>query len=66
MPTRRDEAGFCAAARMARPSGVSLKKANSSATMSSATTMVPTSCADISGLAYQASAGNGLGNGLMV
>ena len=34
--------------------------------MDSATKMVPTSWADIRALPYQASAGNGLGNSLMV
>ncbi len=66
MPTSRDEAAFCAAARIARPSGVKRKKENSAATTISVMTMAPTSCADIIELPYQASCGNGLGNCLMV
>ncbi|MNH32383.1 hypothetical protein D3C79_928210 [compost metagenome] len=66
MPTSRDEAAFCAAARIARPRGVKRKNENSATTTSSVTTMAPTSCADIMALPYQASWGKGLGNCLMV
>ncbi|MCY1525930.1 hypothetical protein D9M68_609310 [compost metagenome] len=66
MPTSRDEAAFCAAARIARPSGVKRKKANSSSTTSSVTPMAPISCADIMALPNHAFDGNGLGNCLMV
>ena len=47
MPTRRLDTGFCAAARMARPSGVKRKKAYSAASTSSVTPMAPSSCGDM-------------------
>ena len=46
MPTSRAESGFCAAARMARPSGVKRKKANSASSTTSVTPIVPSSCAE--------------------
>ena len=46
MPTSRDDGAFCAAARIARPSGVKRKNVNSAATMQRATKIVPTWCGD--------------------
>ena len=47
MPTRRLDSGFCAAARIAKPSGVKRKKAYSSASTASVTPMAPSSCAEM-------------------
>jgi hypothetical protein len=44
MPTSRAEAGFCAAARMARPSGVRRKNANSPTSSTIVTKIMPTWC----------------------
>ncbi|MCY1244783.1 hypothetical protein D9M72_578800 [compost metagenome] len=40
-PSSRAESAFSAAARMARPNGVSLRNANSTATIASVTAMAP-------------------------
>ena len=66
MPTRRLDTGFCAAARIARPSGVKRKKANSSSSTTSVTPIAPSSCDETYELPNSGSAGNGLGNGLIV
>ena len=64
MPTSRLDTGFCAAARIARPSGVKRKKRKSS----SSTTSVTPICAELVRAEDDAaegsgSFGNGLGNG---
>ena len=66
MPTSRLETGFCAAARIARPSGVKRKKTNSSSRTTSVIAIEPSSCDETYELPNSGSAGNGLGNGLIV
>ena len=66
IPTSRLETGFSAAARIASPSGVKRKKTNSSRRTTSVIAIEPISCDDMKRLPNSGSAGNGLGNGLIV
>ena len=66
MPTSRLDTGFCAAARIARPSGVKRKNTNSSTSTTSVIAIDPSSCDDTYELPNSGWVGNGLGNGLIV
>ena len=66
MPTSRAESGFCAAARIARPIGVNLKKANSASNTHSITRAEPISWAENQAVASGPFCSNGLGKDLMV
>ena len=62
-PTRRLDTGFCAAARIARPTGVKRKKPNTRASTTSVTAMEPSPCALMPRIGCE---GKGLGKGLIV
>src|SRR5262245_27573832 len=66
MPTSLLEAGFCATARNARPSGVNRTNAYSNTTTASVTPTDPISCAEKRLLASPDLSGKGLGNVLIV
>ena len=66
IPTRRAESGFCAAARIARPTGVKRKNRNTAASTTSVIPITPKSCGPMNVMPNGTCFGNGLGKGLMV
>ena len=65
MPASRADAGFWAAARIARPSGVRRKNANSPMSSATSTTIIPTWCGPEIGRARERQPGEGRGHRLL-
>jgi hypothetical protein len=68
MPTSRLEVGFCAAARIASPSGVKRKNRYKSTSTTRVTAIAPASCMRTltPGVSSSGASGNGLGKALIV